>query len=220
MTRAAQAASSGGPRFRAAMAPRQRRPPTPIGKTRRRSAAAVLSIALALLSARASATTVVAKDFAALCTEADLIFVGTVTSVESRWADASQAAIETLVTFDTPTWLRGMPRPSVTLRFAGGEMDGLREEIAGVPRFALGEQRVIFAHEGRFVSPIVGFDQGAMRVVGGPDGAIVVGMEATSDGRGALRLGTPGGTETAPVPLDRFLDRVRRQLDAAGGGPP
>ncbi|MGE0519967.1 MAG: hypothetical protein AB7P78_13320, partial [Candidatus Binatia bacterium] len=44
------------------------------------TAAVVLSIGA---SARSSATVVVAKDFTALCAEADLVFVGTVTGVES-----------------------------------------------------------------------------------------------------------------------------------------
>jgi hypothetical protein len=175
----------------------------------------------------ASATIVVAKDFAALCAEADLIFIGTVSRLESRWSDPSRQAIETLVTFDDLTWLRGAEQSSITLRFGGGEVDGLREEIAGAPRFVVGERRVIFAREGRFVSPVVGFDQGAMRVLDGPDGPVVVGTgEATSvdvdnGAAGALRLGAtpgtgeqpPGSVKAAPVPLDAFVDRVRRQLN-------
>ncbi len=91
---------------------------------------------------RRRATVVVSKDFAALCDEADLIFVGTVTEVESRWVDSSQQAIETLVTFGDLTWMYGTPQSSVTLRFAAARLDGLREEIAGAPQFARGERRV------------------------------------------------------------------------------
>jgi hypothetical protein len=175
--------------------------------------AAVVLVMLALAGGRAMATVVVAKDFAALCNEADLIFVGTVTSVQSRWSDPAHQAIETLVTFADLTWLRGGPQASVTLRFGGGEIDGLHEEVAGVPHFAVGERRVIFAHDGRFVSPIVGFDQGALRVVDGAEGAMVVDSVAGGDARGALRLGTPTGSATpSPEPLETFLDRVRGEL--------
>lgn len=197
---------------------------------RRRTAAAAALALLVLLAARAPATVVVAKDFSALCDEADLIFVGTVTGVESRWTDTSRQAIETLVTFGDLTWLRGMPRADVTLRFSGGEVDGLHEEIADGPRFAIGERRVIFAREGRFVSPIVGFDQGALRVVDGADGPVVLGGDLSAagvggrvldaaPGGGAPRLGATPPVGGSPVPLDEFLSRVRRQLAGPGGTP-
>jgi hypothetical protein len=181
------------------------------------------------VAARAGATVVVAKDFAALCAEADLIFVGTVTDVASRWADPSRQAIETLVTFGELTWLRGGAQPSVTLRFAGGTVDGLHEEIAGVPQFVVGERRMIFARAGAFVSPIVGFDQGALRVIEhAGSAAVVVGAGgprpprdgAEAPGNAVVRL-TPPHPATSdqhpaareePVPLDEFLDRVRREL--------
>jgi hypothetical protein len=194
-----------------------RRPPA---GWRPRAAATLLTVLaiLALAADRSAATVVVAKDFAALCREADLIFVGTVVSVESQWSDADKQSIETLVTFDDLTWLRGTPQPSVTLRFGGGEVDGLHEEIAGAPHFTEGERRVIFAHDGRYVSPIVGFDQGALRVVDGSSGPTVMGAPAPTTVNGALHLGTPPADGGSAVPLDEFLDRVQRQLALPAGG--
>lgn len=185
--------------------------------------AAVGLIGLVLVAGRAPATVVVAKDFAALCAESDLIFVGTVTEVASRWRDPSQQAIETLVSFADLTWLRGAPQSSVTLHFAGGTVGDVREEVAGVPRFAVGERRMIFAHEGRFVSPIVGFDQGALRVVDGPDGPLVVGVDGTGASGppdAALRLGSAPDAVATPVSLDAFLDSVRRELAAPSHATP
>ncbi|MFN8642011.1 MAG: hypothetical protein U0802_10245 [Candidatus Binatia bacterium] len=168
----------------------------------------------ALAASRAAATVVVAKDFAALCAEADLVFVGTVTAVVPRWRDAQRQAIETEVTFADLTWLRGGPQAATTLRFAGGEMDGVHEAVAGVPQFAVGERRVVFAHAGRFVSPIVGFNQGVFRVVDGADGPVVLdagGRAVTGVGRAALQRGAPDD-RAAAVSLDAFLERVRAQL--------
>ena len=86
------------------------------------------------------------------------------------------------------------------------------------------------ARNGRYISPIVGFDQGALRVVEGQDGPVVVGPNGTalSDGtasvgvRGALRSGTPSAddeqprpADAQPAPLNQFLDRVRGQIGSS-----
>ncbi len=179
-----------------------------------RRVALAVSLGAMLGAARTDATVVVAKDFGALCAEADLIFVGTVASTESRWSDPQKQAIETVVTFADLTWLRGGPQATMELRFGGGELEGLRESVAGVPQFTVGERRVIFAHAGHFVSPLVGFSQGLFRVVDGADGPVVLdseGKAVTGVGRAALQRGAAGDRSTA-LPLDAFLDRVRAQM--------
>jgi hypothetical protein len=83
----------------------------------------------------------------------------------------------------------------------------------------VGERRVIFAHEGTFVSPIVGFDQGALRVVAGAGGAMVV-PDAPAGTTAALRLGPAASADGGAVPLEEFLARVRQQLAQPPGGTP
>ena len=177
---------------------------------------AVLAAA-ALTAQPASATTVIAKDFAALCAEADLIFAGTVSAVESRWSDPEQQAIETLVTFSDITPVFGTEGGTVTLRFAGGQVGTMREEIAGVPQFAVGDRRVIFARRERSVSPIVGFHQGVFSVVDTPEGPAVVGAEGAAPEE---RTGTEAqrASRAGAVPLETFLERVRRELAARPDG--
>ncbi|HSP96869.1 MAG TPA: hypothetical protein VL049_06445 [Candidatus Dormibacteraeota bacterium] len=189
---------------------------------RRRGAwAAPLALLLGIVAApRAEATTVIAKDFSALCAEAELIFVGTVASSESRWSDPQRQAIETVVTFTDLTWLRGGPQAQIELRFGGGELDGLHEAVAGVPQFNVGDRRVVFAHAGHLVSPIVGFNQGLFRVVDGAGGPVVLdadGKAVTGVGRAALQRGA-ADDRSAALPLDAFLARVREQM-AAGPTP-
>lgn len=173
--------------------------------------------AAALTAQPASATTVIAKDFSALCAKADLIFVGTVSTVESRWTDPERQAIETLVTFSDVTPVFGTEDREVTLRFGGGQVGTLREEIAGVPQFAVGDRRVIFARREYSVSPIVGFHQGVFPVVDTPEGPAVIGVDtATSEERAGTepqRASREGG-----VPLETFLERVRRELTARPDG--
>jgi hypothetical protein len=186
-----------------------------------RALAPLLALVLGVAAVpRAQATMVVAKDFGALCSEAELIFVGTVASTEPRWSDPQRQAIETVVTFTDLTWLRGGPQARIELRFAGGEVDGLREAVAGVPQFSVGERRVVFAHGGHFVSPIVGFNQGLFRVVDGADGPVVLdadGRAVTGVGGAALQRGA-ADDRGAALPLDAFLARVRAEM-AAGTTP-
>ena len=170
---------------------------------------------LALVPRPARATVVVAKDFAALCAEADLVFVGTVTATAPEWSDPEHRAIRTRVTFSDLTWLRGGGETTLTLRFAGGELDGLHEEVAGVPQFAVGERRVLFARAGSYVSPLVGFNQGLFLVVDTAAGPVVLdaeGRAVTGFDRAALRRGSAGDAATA-LPLAAFLSRVRFEME-------
>lgn len=193
-----------------------------LSTARRAGALLALGVLAAIAAPRtAAATVVIAKDFAQLCAEAELIFVGTVTAVESRWSDPQRRAIETAVTFGDLVWVRGPVRPTITLRFAGGSLDGLHEEVAGVPQFAVGERRVLFAREGDWVSPVVGFHQGVFQVVDGADGPVVLDHEAravTAATGPALQRGAVGDRAGA-VPLDTFLAAVRARLATPGATP-
>lgn len=185
----------------------------------RRATSRALAILLGglLLGAQpARATTVVAKDLHALCAEADLIFVGTVRDVRSQWTGAERQSIETLVTFSDLTPVLGVEAAEVTLRFAGGTVDDTREEVAGVPRFTVGERVVVFARSERSISPVVGFHQGCFRVVDDPSGAVVLDVNhrplAAAAG-GALGVASDTAGESS-VPLDAFLTRIRQELGA------
>jgi hypothetical protein len=170
----------------------------------------------------AGATTIIAKDFGQLCREADLVFVGTVVEVTSEWSDAARQSIETRVVFSDLLPLVGVEGSRVELRFGGGAIDGIHEEIAGVPRFAVGERRVIFARKEHSVSPIVGFDQGAFSVVDSASGPVVLGSAGRPVAEIAdrtVRLAPRAANLEAGLSLDSFLERVREQLAARGANP-
>ena len=167
----------------------------------------LLLVLLLLAPLPTLATMIVAKDFAGLCDEADMIFVGTVTEVQSRWVDESQRAIETLVTFSDLTSLLGVDGREVTLRFAGGEVDDIREEIAGVPRFTVGDRVLIFARDDRSISPIIGLQQGCFRVVDGPNGPVVEIPE-----QHPAFAGDDAARAASTLTLDAFVEQVRREL--------
>ncbi len=174
------------------------------------------ALAVLVVAGTADATVVVEKDFGALCDEAEMIFVGRVLSTEARWRGEEQRSIETVVTFRVLEALHGVDGDEVQLSFAGGEIDGLSEVVAGLPEFRADEDVVLFASRKPSISPVVGFNQGCFRVADGrvlnAEGAPVAGVSE----RG-LTLGEEG---QRGIPLADFLDGVRKRLEMRGGGTP
>ena len=169
-----------------------------------------------LRSAPMFATSVVEQDLPALCSEAEIAFVGTVTRVSSRWADAERRGMETLVTFAQIVPLLGDPGEEITLRFPGGEIEGISEEVAGLPRFRIGHRAVLLIRGDSGVSPIVGFHQGFFPVVDGPDGPVVlnVGQRLPFSGTGgSVDAESPGAPRDQSVPLETFLNVLRAEFE-------
>lgn len=165
-----------------------------------------------------AATTIVAKSFSEVCREADKIFVGTVAEVASQWKDRGRMQIETLVRFTHVTPVDGTGGDDLTLHFGGGEMEGIREEIAGIPQFEPDQRVVVFARNGMSISPIVGFRQGLFHVVEDKRGPVVTDADhrpVTGIENGELRLGKPEDGVGAALSLEQFLDQVRQNRDAA-----
>jgi hypothetical protein len=188
-------------------------------RARLRRAVSWAVLTLVALITPVAATTVISKSFTTLCAEADMIFSATVGEVRSQRVDAEHGDLETWVTFTAIDPIFGVSTPTITLRFAGGVVDGVREEFLGVPRFTTGERVVLFARHGYQLSPIVGMGQGCFRVVDSPSGATL----AAADGRPIVALDSravaaDGGqaASAAPLSLGRFLDEVRNELKAQG----
>ena len=126
-----------------------------------------LVVSLVLLASPAQATSVVAKPFSAVVQEAEVIAVGTVTTIAAEW-DAAHSRPFTLVTFSTLDVLKGAhTEPELTLRVLGGpHPDGSILQVAGVPQFSLGERLVVFVTgNDHYAVPLVGLWQGVYRVV-------------------------------------------------------
>jgi hypothetical protein len=180
-----------------------------------------LGLALALsCAAPAAATTVIEKDLAALCNEADRVFVGTVSSVQSQWTDPEQRHIETLVTFSDIEPLFGVDTADVVLRFSGGQVGDTVEQVEGMPAFHVGDRDVIFARNAGSVSPIVGFNQGCLHVDGTGSGATVALPSYQPIGMlGDRRVLSAESRTSSSMSLNDFLSEVRGRLEARGTTP-
>jgi hypothetical protein len=119
-----------------------------------------------LWAAPAAATTHVPVTFGDLIARADVIFIGEVTDVRPYPVRTREGVVVmTRVIFRVTDGVFGTSSALEALDFFGGEWNGLGMAVVGMPRFAVGDRRVIFARRGRSVSPIVGFSQGVLRVV-------------------------------------------------------
>jgi len=176
--------------------------------------AAVASLLVSLTVGAAFATSVVAKSFRAISTEADEIFAATVTDVRSYRRDGG--AIWTAVTFGELTWFAGEPQPEVELEFAGGTVDDVSQIIGGMPRFRVGERVLLFVRDRGTISPIVGFHQGCFALAPGEDGEVVVMpdrrpvLSVEADG---LAFGVAGETDGA-IRLQDLMDEVAAMREA------
>jgi len=159
------------------------------------------------VASAAPATTVIAKTFRSVATEADAVFAGTVREVRSYRRDDDR--IWTAVRFGELRWLAGGSGEETELEFAGGQVGDRAEMIGGMPRFTVGQRVVLFVRDAPSISPVVGFHQGcyALRETGAGD--IVVTPDARPvravDGD-ELVLGESGGEDG--MSLDAFAEVV------------
>ncbi len=187
-----------------------------------RALAAASAIIVFAASAPAGASVVPPLGFERLVRTAELVFTGEVVDVNARWVDTPTGrAIVTAVTFRVERMLKGDPRVTVTLDFLGGRIGDLTLDVAGVPRFEIGQRAVICARgAGPHVSPIVGFNQGRFRVTRDPR----TGRDhvTTHDGWAFATVGQLGQprplASAAPVATMTLESFEREILRAAGRG--
>ena len=172
----------------------------------------------------AQATTVLRMTFSEVVDGAEVIAVGTVSAIEETW-DAEREMPFTYVTFSDVEVLKGEAGGrELTLRFLGGPApNGLTLAVAGMPRFAVGQQAVVFSiGNGVQACPLVGWWQGLYRVVRDAGrnvltiadhaGRPVAGFDGVA-GQRVTRL-SPASPATAAdaVTLDAFRAMVESEL--------
>ena len=98
-----------------------------------------------------------------LSRQADTIVVGTVTQQQSAW-DAQHTAIHTDVTVAVERVLAGTPGDTVTLRVAGGIVEGIGMSTSNDAVFQDGERVIVFLDTTAFPGRVVGMQQGKFTV--------------------------------------------------------
>lgn len=173
-------------------------------------------VALFLGGSALQATSYPPVPFGELVTRADVIFVGEVIDVRSFTLDTREGTIiKTRVTFRVSDPLLGTASAVEILEFLGGELGGVGMAVAGMPRFAEGDRRVVFAHRQRSINPIVGFTHGLLRIArdaGGVDRVLThegVPLDRP-ESIGAAARG--GAVPMQPMTLVDLRERIRGAL--------
>jgi hypothetical protein len=165
------------------------------------------------LASALQATSIVPADMGELSHDAVAIVVGRVTAIDARWT-AGRRGIETLVTLEAETYLKGSLGQSVQFVVPGGELGRFRNVVVGAPRFVAGERIVVFlGARGPSIPFVLGFNQGVFRVGDSRDELVTPPVVLPT---GAATRITRGDRSRRPMRLAEF-ERTVREL--AGGRP-
>jgi hypothetical protein len=146
--------------------------------------------------------------------EANVIVHGRVTSVVPQWA-AGRRRIESLVTVEVETTLKGEARAAITVVTQGGELGSYRSVMVGAPVLAPGDEIVVFLKAQPPSLPhIIGLNQGVFRVVtpAGSDVKHVV-PPVVMSGQGPNGKVVRGDWSRRPLTASQFASEVLRVLD-------
>jgi hypothetical protein len=157
----------------------------------------------------ARATVLIGADVGELARDARAIARGRVAAVQGQWT-ADHRTIETIVTLDVESYLKGALGRTVQFRVPGGALGRFRSVVVGAPAFQVDERVVVFlGATGPSVAYVLGLSQGVFRVVPGTDAsAWLVTPPAIMPSTVSVTIAR-GDPARRPLPLPEFEQRVR-----------
>lgn len=163
-------------------------------------------------AALAHATVLIGADLADVARAARVVVRGRVVAAEGRWTP-DHRTVETLVTLEAETYLKGALGGTVAFAVPGGRLGRYRSIVVGAPTFAVGERVVVFLDaRGPALPFVVGLGQGVYRIVRLPDGRVdlVTPPAIVAQAAGPAHV-TRGDVSRRPMPVEAF-DALVRQL--------
>ena len=120
-------------------------------------------IAIAAVSTL-GATTLLPAEFREIVGGSQIIAYGRVLEAVPELSD-DRKRIETIVTFDVGTYMKGGPGETLTFRVPGGQIGRYRSVMVGAPVFESGDEAVLFLTQREDGQPrVFGLNQGVFRV--------------------------------------------------------
>jgi hypothetical protein len=169
-----------------------------------------------LAGVRAGATVYAPAEWSELVVAARAIAHGRIIDVRAQ-AAADRRRVETLVTLQVATYLKGHWGPTVTFRVPGGQIGRYRTVVPGAPRFAPGEEVVLLlGAQGPSIPHVLGLSQGVFRVYrdtqSGERRVTPVPVEGAGEEWTSVVRGDPS---RGPLALTDFARGIQRILGAS-----
>src|ERR1700709_1968290 len=122
----------------------------------------LLLVTVPAMSARA--TILIPADLGELSRDALAIAAGRVAGLDAQWTD-DHRTIETIVTLEVDSYLKGRLGATLRFRVPGGELGRFRSVVVGAPAFAVDQRVVVFlGARGPSVPFVLGMSQGVFRL--------------------------------------------------------
>jgi hypothetical protein len=182
--------------------------------------ALLASFALVVCTAVAArATTYTPVTFEELVSRADVIFAGEVVDVRPMALSTREGTvIKTRVVFRVFDPVFGTSSALEVFEFLGGEMGDIGMAVEGMPRFTVGDRRVMFARRAPGINPIVGFTQGLLQIrrdSNGEDRVLTLdGVPVATTQNFGTRAPLIAAAPVVPMRLSDFRSQVVRALGA------
>lgn len=157
-----------------------------------------------------SATVLIPADLGELSRDALAIARGRVTALDAQWTE-DRGTIETLVTLEVESYLKGALGSTLRFRVPGGELGRFRSVVVGAPEFTIDQHVVVFlGARGPSVPFVLGLNQGVFRVWRAADnsGWVVTSPLLVPATAGAVRV-SRGDPSRRAVALGDFEAAVR-----------
>jgi hypothetical protein len=165
------------------------------------------------------ATVLVPAEFREIVSGSQIIVYGRVSDVHAEYSD-DRRQIDTVVSLDAATYLKGGPGAVVTFKVPGGQIGRYKNVMVGAPEFHPGEEAVLFLQaQGPSVAHVFGLSQGVFRVRVDPHtGSRLVLPPVLMAAGDAAEAVTRGAPERTPLPLESFARTVRAAMAQPGSG--
>src|SRR3954465_6559529 len=117
----------------------------------------------------ASATVLIPADLGELSRDALAIARGRVAALDTQWTE-DRGTIETIVTLDVESYLKGGLGATVRFRVPGGTLGRFRSIVVGAPEFVVDQRVLVFlGAQGPAVPHVLGLSQGVFRLARAAD---------------------------------------------------
>lgn len=166
-----------------------------------------------------TATVLVPAGFREVVAGSQVIVYGRVADVRAEWT-ADRRRIDSIVSVEVGSYLKGGPGSQVTFRVPGGQIGRYKSVTVGAPEFRPGEEAVFFlTARGPSMAQVFGMSQGVFRVrVDARTGRrLVIPPALVAHGEQPERV-KRGALDRTSLELDLFAGQVREALAQPGGG--